>query len=69
MYWIIPFLPHVNSFLDFSLAKLSRHKELLSKIETESTKSAKCDLCLSANGMVYGIRVFATVHNIAGLFN
>ena len=51
-------------FLDFFVGKLLKYNELLSRIETENTNSAKYNLFLSANGMVYHIGVCATVHNI-----
>ena len=54
-------------FLNFSVAKLLRYNELLSRIETENRNSAKYNFSLSANGMVNHIRVWATVHNIPGL--
>ena len=53
--------------MDFSVAKLPRYKELWSRIETESTNSAKRDLSPYANGMVYHIRVCTTVCNIPAL--
>ena len=44
------------------MGKLLWYNELLSGIETENTSSAKYNLSLSANGMVY-----VTVHNIPGI--
>ena len=54
-------------FLDFSVAKLLRYNWLFNRIETENTNSAKYNLSLSANGMVYHIGVCAMVHIIPGL--
>ena len=48
-----PFPVSCNFFLDFSAAKLLRYNELLRRIETKNTNSAKHDLSLSANGMVF----------------
>ena len=61
-----PFPGSCKIFLDFSVAKLLRHNELLSKIETENTNSAKYNLSINANGMVYHIGVCATVRIIPG---
>ena len=63
VYWIIPLQPHVN-FLDFSAAELLRYNELLNRIKTEITNSAKRNVSLSANSMVYHMRVCASVCNI-----
>ena len=62
-----PFPGSCKFFLDFSVVKLLRYNELLSRIETENTNSAKYNLSLSANGMVYHIGVCATVHNIPSI--
>ena len=62
-----PFSASCKLFLDFSVAKLHRCNELLSRIETVNTNSAKYDLSLSANGMVYHIVVCATVRNVPDL--
>ena len=61
-----PFPASCNFFLDFSVAKLHRYNELLSKIETENKNLAKCDLSLSANSMVYHNGVCATIRTIPG---
>ena len=61
-----PFPGSCKFFLDFSVGKLVGYNELLSRIETESTNSAKYNLFSSSNGIVYHIGVRAMVRNIPG---
>ena len=57
----------IKIFLVLSVGKQLRYNELLSRIETENKYFVKYSLSLCANGMVYHIRVDASVHNIPGL--
>ena len=67
MYWITLFWAHVHFFQDFSVAILLRYNEFLKRIETKDTNSAKHELSLCSNGMVYDIGVWATVRIIPSL--
>ena len=46
-----------NFFLDISAAELPRYNKLFSRIKTENSNSTKCDISLSANGVVCHIGV------------